>query len=257
MVDVRTIGDKSVRCGFTQSSLWLFPDAKQNVGVIAQKRPVMVGRVPRKFIRRILTPAQIGGSNYMHCAPCNSSLPAPLAVLIISGLARPKRWSSVDRSFFRGGMGVTERLGGSWRIALFAVVASLAWISASFARCPQVSVKFVSEAGVEIIAAIPSLGLIFVSIEDRFREFQEDDLELCGLPGTRPVSSPSPTLSQITTPQSVSLSVLARRRTRCVVDESSPFFWLSHSGLPARGRPESITAGYSPRAILADFTRST
>ncbi len=56
-----------------------------------------------------------------------------------------------------------------------------------------------------------------VSIEDDDREFQEDDLELRGLPGVRLVSPPSPTLSQITPPQSVSLSVLtpAQRPLRC------------------------------------------
>ena len=100
-----------------------------------------------------------------------------------------------------------ERLTLSWEDASFAVVAALAWSSASFVCCPQVSAKFVSKAGVEITAAILSLGPIMVSIEDDDREFQEDDLELCGLPGVRLVSPPSLTLSQITPPQSVSLSV--------------------------------------------------
>ena len=100
-----------------------------------------------------------------------------------------------------------ERLAVSWEHALFAVVAALAWLSASFVSCRQVSVEFVSKAGVEITAAIPSLGPIMVSIEDDDREFREDDLELCGLPGMRLVSPPSLTLSQITPPQSVSLSV--------------------------------------------------
>jgi hypothetical protein len=104
-------------------------------------------------------------------------------------------------------MGVIERLAISWEIGSFAVVAALAWLSASLVSCPQVGVKFVSEAGVEITAAIPSLGPIMVSIEDDDREFREDDLELCGLPGVRLVSPPSLTLSQITPPQSVSLSV--------------------------------------------------
>ncbi len=101
-----------------------------------------------------------------------------------------------------------ERLAVSWEDASFAVVVALAWLSASFVSCPQVSVEFVSKAGVEITAAIPSLGPIMVSIEDDDREFQEDDLELSGLPGLRLLSPPPLTLSQITPPQSVSLSVL-------------------------------------------------
>ena len=110
-----------------------------------------------------------------------------------------------------------ERLAVSWEDGWFAVVAALAWLSASFVCCPQVSGKFVSKAGVEITAAVPSLGPIMVSIEDDDREFQEDDLELCGLPGVRIVSPPSLTLSQITPPQSVSLSVLtpAQHPLRC------------------------------------------
>ena len=110
-----------------------------------------------------------------------------------------------------------ERLAVSWEDASFAVVAALAWLSASFVSCPQVSVEFVSKAGVEITAAIPSLGPIMVSIEDDDREFQEYDLELYGLPGVRLVSHPFLTLSQITPPQSVSLSVLtpAQYPLRC------------------------------------------
>ena len=110
-----------------------------------------------------------------------------------------------------------ERLAVPWEDASFAVVAALAWLSASFVSCPQVSAKLVSKAGVEITAATPSLGPIMVSIEDDDREFQEDDLELCGLPGVRLVSPPSLTLSQITPPQSVSLSVLtpAQYPLRC------------------------------------------
>ena len=101
-----------------------------------------------------------------------------------------------------------ERLAVSWEDASFAVVAALAWLSASFVSCPQVSVKFVSKAGVEIAAAIPSPGPRMVAIEDDDREFQEDDLEPCALLGVRLLSPPSLTLSQITPPQSVSLSVL-------------------------------------------------
>jgi len=112
---------------------------------------------------------------------------------------------------------VIERLTVSWEDASFAVVAAFAWLSASLMSCPQVSVKYVSKAGIEITAAIPSLGPIMDSIEDDDREFQEDDLERCGLPGVRLVSPPSLTLSQITPPQSVSLSVLtpAQRPLRC------------------------------------------
>jgi hypothetical protein len=104
-------------------------------------------------------------------------------------------------------MGVIERLAVSWEDALFAVVAALAWLSASFVCCPHVSVAFVFEAAVEITAAIPSLGPIVVSIEDDDREFQEDELELCGLPGVQLVSPPSLALSQITPPQNASLSI--------------------------------------------------
>jgi hypothetical protein len=105
-------------------------------------------------------------------------------------------------------MGVIERLAVSWEDALFTVVAALAGLSAWLVSCPQGTAKFVSKAGVEIIAAIPSLGPRMVAIEDDGREFQEDDLEPCGLPGVRPISPPSLTLSQITPPDSVSLSVL-------------------------------------------------
>jgi len=105
-------------------------------------------------------------------------------------------------------MGLIQRLAVSWEDALFAVVAALAWLSASFLCCPQLSIKFVSKAGVEITAAIPSLGPIMDSIEDDERDFQEDDLELCALPGVRLVWPPSLTLLQITPPRSVSLSGL-------------------------------------------------
>ena len=40
------LGDPDSGCDFTQSNLRLLRDANQNVGVIAQKRPVKVGRVP-------------------------------------------------------------------------------------------------------------------------------------------------------------------------------------------------------------------
>ncbi|MBV8127848.1 MAG: hypothetical protein JO114_09355 [Planctomycetaceae bacterium] len=101
-----------------------------------------------------------------------------------------------------------ERLAVSWEGASLAVVVALAWLSAPLVSCPQVGVKSVSKAGVEITAAIPSLEPIMVSIEDDDREFQEEDLELCGLPGVRLVSPPSLTPSQITLSQSISLPVL-------------------------------------------------
>lgn len=110
-----------------------------------------------------------------------------------------------------------ERLAVSWEGALFAVVAALAWLSAPLVSCPRVIVKSVSKAGVEITAAIPSPGPIMVAIEDNDRDFQEDDLEPCGLPGVRLASAPSLTLSQITPPLSVSPSVLtpAQHPLRC------------------------------------------
>ena len=100
-----------------------------------------------------------------------------------------------------------ERLAVSWEDALFAIVAALAWLSVSLVSCPQVSVKSVSKPGVEITPAISSLGPIMVSVEDDDREFQEAELEPCGLPGVWLVSPPSLTPSQITPPQSVFLSV--------------------------------------------------
>ncbi len=102
-----------------------------------------------------------------------------------------------------------ERMAITGEEASFAVLGALAWLFALLVSCPQVGVESVSKAGGEIAAAIPSLGPIVVSIEDDDREFQDDDLELCGLPGLRLVSPPSLTLSQITPPQSVFLFVLA------------------------------------------------
>jgi hypothetical protein len=40
------LGDSNSGCDFTQSNPRLLRDANQDVGVIAQKRPVKVGRVP-------------------------------------------------------------------------------------------------------------------------------------------------------------------------------------------------------------------
>ena len=91
-----------------------------------------------------------------------------------------------------------ERPAVSWKDASFAVVAALAWLSASLASWRQVGVKSVSKAGIEKTAAIAPLGPIMVPIEDDDREFREDELEPCDLPGVRLVSPPSLTVSQIT-----------------------------------------------------------
>lgn len=109
------------------------------------------------------------------------------------------------------------RLAVSWEDASFALVAALVWLSATFVRGPLVSVEFRSKVGVEITAAIPSLGPMMVLIADEGREFQDDDLELCALPGVRLVWPPSLTLSLITPPESVFLSVLTpvQRPLRC------------------------------------------
>ena len=144
-----------------------------------------------------------------------------------------------------------ERLAVSRDDALLAVVAALACLSASFVCCPLLSVRCGSKAGVEITAAIPSLGQIMVSTEDDDREFQEDDLELCGLPGVRPVSPPTLTLSLITPPQGMSRSALTPRRSRYAVDGGPRPFGGATSGPPARGSPGSPTPGCSPQAILA------
>jgi hypothetical protein len=109
-------------------------------------------------------------------------------------------------------MGVIERLVASWEDASFAVVAALALLSGSLASRPGVSLEFVSEGGVEVGAAIPSQAPAIVSIEDDDREVQEDDLELCGLPGVRIVWPPSLPLAQITPPLSLSRAALASTR---------------------------------------------
>jgi hypothetical protein len=113
-------------------------------------------------------------------------------------------------------MGMIGRLAMFWQDGLFAVVAALASLSASFVSCPQVSVQFMSRVGVQITAAIPLPEPIMVLIEDD-RESQEDDLELCGLPDVPLVWPASFPLLLITPPQSVSLSVLtpAQRPLRC------------------------------------------
>jgi hypothetical protein len=127
---------------------------------------------------------------------------------MVFGPARVKRRSSADGSLVRGGPGVIKWLAVSWEDASFAVIAALALLSASFVSYPPVSVEFVSNAGVEIGAATPSLGPIMVSIEDDDPEIQEEHLELCALPGVRLVWPLCPTLSQIMPPQSVSLPAL-------------------------------------------------
>jgi hypothetical protein len=120
------------------------------------------------------------------------------------------------RGLFRGGLGVSERVGLSWEAASFAIIAALAWFSASLGSYPQVTVKRVSRASVEITAALPSLGPRMVAIEDD-RELPEDDPEPCGLPGMWLVPRPSLTLSQIVPPETVSLSFLtsAQLPLRC------------------------------------------
>jgi hypothetical protein len=114
-------------------------------------------------------------------------------------------------------MDVIERLTVSWEDASFALVAALAWLSVSLVSCPQVRVRSFDRAGVEITAAIPSVGPMVVSVEDADREFQEDDIELCGLPGVELVSPASFTLSQVTPPENLSLSVVtpAHHPLRC------------------------------------------
>jgi hypothetical protein len=105
-------------------------------------------------------------------------------------------------------MGVIERLTVLRGGAAIAVVAALAWVSASLVSSPQVSIKFVSKAGAEITTAVPSPGPRMVAIEDDDREFQEEDLEPCALPGVRLDSPPSLNLSQITPAHCVFLSSL-------------------------------------------------
>jgi hypothetical protein len=114
-------------------------------------------------------------------------------------------------------MGVIERVAKSWKNAPYAFVGALACLSASLLSCPQVGLKSVSRAGLQIVPAIPSPGPIMVSIEDD-REFQEDELKPCGLPSVWLISPPSLALSHITPPQSICfLSVLtpAQRPLRC------------------------------------------
>ena len=164
------------------------------------------------FTDRALTPGLTRDTNRRNYFPCLINLPLRLTVLIRSGLTRFKRRSCAERRFIRGAMGVIERLAQSWEDASFAVVAAIAWLSASLVSCPHIDVKSVSKAGVEIAAAMPSLGLIMVWIED-----QEDDLEPSGPPGVRFVSPPSLAISQIMPPESVSLSLLtpAQHPLRC------------------------------------------
>jgi hypothetical protein len=114
-------------------------------------------------------------------------------------------------------MGVTERLAVSWEDASFAVITALAWLFVSLVSCRQVSVEFVSQAGIEIVAAIPLLGPVLIMIEDDDREFREDDLELCGPRALSVGSPPSLALLQIMPPQSAFLSFLipAQHPLRC------------------------------------------
>ncbi len=110
-----------------------------------------------------------------------------------------------------------ERLAVSWEDTWFAVIAALAWLSASFVSCPEVGFQYLSGAGVEITAATPSPGPGLVLIEDDDLELQEDDLDLCGLPDTCLLSPPSLSLSQVTPLQSATPSILtaAQYPLRC------------------------------------------
>jgi hypothetical protein len=120
-------------------------------------------------------------------------------------------------------MDMIGRLAAASADGSFAVVATLAWLCASLVSCPQVSVlESVSMTGVEINAAILSPEPITFSIKDDYRnfvedDFVEDDFWLRGLPGVGLVSPPTVARSQITPPQSVSLSPLtpAQRPLRC------------------------------------------
>ena len=119
-----------------------------------------------------------------------------------------------------------QRLSPCWGKASFAAVAALAWLSASLMSCPQVIVRSVPNVGVEINATIPSLG----SIEDDHhefqddREFQDDELELCGLPGVWLVSPFALTLSQIALPQCVALSNSDAGAPSALLIEASALF---------------------------------
>ncbi len=64
----------------------------------------------------------------------------------------------MKRCIFRGEMGVIERLAVCFEHAPFAVVAALAGLFASLVSCPEASVKSVSKAGVQIMAATPLRG---------------------------------------------------------------------------------------------------
>ena len=105
----------------------------------------------------------------------------------------------------------------SWEDTSLVVVAVLACLFAWLVSCPQAGLKSESKAGLEVTEAIPSFGPLMVSIEDD-REFQEDELESCGVPGVWLVTLPSLTPSQFTPLQSLSiLSVVtpAQRPLRC------------------------------------------
>ena len=112
---------------------------------------------------------------------------------------------------------MVERLAVSWEDASFAVISALALLFVSFVSWTQVGVEFVSMAGVEITAVIPLLGPIVFSIEDDDREGQDDDFELCGLPGVLLLSPLSVTIAQTKVSRTVSLSFLtpAQHPLRC------------------------------------------
>ena len=100
-----------------------------------------------------------------------------------------------------------EDLAVSWEDALFGIVAALVWLSVSLVSCPRVCVKSVSKLYVQITPDQSSLGPIMVSVENDDPEFQEAELEACGLPGVWLVSPLSLPPSQITPSQGVFLSV--------------------------------------------------
>jgi hypothetical protein len=114
-------------------------------------------------------------------------------------------------------MGVIQRLTISWESGLFAVVAALAWLTASFVSCPQFSVKSVSRADLEINPVPPPSGSVIVSIAEDDCDFQEDDLEPCKPLGAWLACPPLLTLSQIMPPESFCLSFLtpATQPLRC------------------------------------------
>ena len=123
---------------------------------------------------------------------------------------------ALARAFFRGRMGEIKRLAMSWKDASFAVAAALAWLSASFLSCPQVSVQFMSKAGVEITAAIPSLGSIMVSIVNGGRDLSAKNAKA----GKLGISA---TGTAVICPIAQSATKVTTRTSRSI--DSSPLAW--------------------------------